>query len=340
MNGMMIPGGAMIPTTTRILFGLIVVIALASTGLGQTGKPPRQPVQPSTIEGRIKLANNADMINRAEVELYREDELVGTRIADANGNFRFEKMYPGNYRIVVRLAGYRETEESIELIGQGGVTRRVMIQLEPGGSPDVVPSTPTVSVAQLTIPEKADKEYRKGKEKLRERKYPDAIKHFTKAIQAHPAFPQAFNDLGLCYRATGELQKAEDMFLDCLNVDPPNMYGRMNLADLYAATGRIDQALKLLEETILLHPGQGEPHVAMGKLYFESGNLPAAESACRRATELRDTSADVHLLLAKIYHQQGRLDLIIPELEAYLRKDPNGAYAEQVRANLEKIKKP
>src|SRR5690606_31769488 len=232
-------------------------------GHGQVGKPPRQPVQPSTIEGRIKLANNADMINRAEVELYREQELVGSRIADANGNFRFEKMYPGVYRIVVRLAGYRETEESIELIGQGGVTRRVMVQLEPERSPLMVPPAPTVSVAQLTIPEKADKEYRKGKDKLRERKYPDAIKHFTKAIQAHPAFPQAFNDLGMCYHATGELQKAEDMFLDCLNVDPPNMYGRMNLADLYAATGRLDQALKLLEETILLHPDQGEPHVAL-----------------------------------------------------------------------------
>jgi Flp pilus assembly protein TadD len=328
----------MTPFRSRILSGLVLALALAAAAPGQTGKPPRQPVQPSTIEGRIKLANNADMLNRAEVELYRENELVGTRIADATGNFQFEKMYPGTYRIVVRLAGYQQAEEAVELIGQGGVTRRVMFQLEPERNPQAIPPTPTVSVTQLAIPEKADKEYRKGKEALRERKYPEAIKHFVKAIQAHPAFPQAFNDLGLCYRGTGDLPKAENMFLDCLNVDPPNMYGRMNLADLYAATGRLDQALRLLEETVLLHPGQGAPHLALGKFYFDAGNPAAAEASCRRAEGLSGTSADVHLLLAKIYHQQGRYDLIVPELEAYLMKDPNGAYAEQVRANLARIK--
>jgi len=320
------------------LFGLILAVNLTAAGYAQTGKPPRPPVQPSTIEGTVKLVNNAEMVNRAEVELYREEELVGMRIADANGNFRFEKMYPGRYRIVVRLAGFRQGEEAMELIGQGGVTRRIMVQLEPERNFPVIPQTPTVSVTQLAIPEKADKEYRKGKDSLRERKYPDAIKYFTRAIQIHPAFPQAFNDLGLCYRATGDMQKAENMFLNCLDVDPANMYGRMNLADLYAATGRLSQALRLLEETILLHPGKGEPHMALGKFYFDTGNLPAAEASCRRAADLRGTSADVHLLLAKIYHQQGRFDLIVPELEAYLTKDPQGAYAEQVRHNLAKIK--
>ncbi|NLI48563.1 MAG: tetratricopeptide repeat protein [Acidobacteria bacterium] len=320
--------------------GLILTVALTAVGFGQTGKPPRPPVQPCTIEGTIKLANNAQMINRAEVELYREEELVGMRIADAYGNFRFEKMYPGRYRVVVRLAGFRQEEESVELIGQGGFTRRIMIQLEPEKNFPLIPQTPTVSIAQLAIPEKADKEYRKGKDCLRQRKYPDAIKHFTRAIQIHSAFSQAFNDLGLCYRATGDEGKAEKTFHDCLDADPANMYGRMNLADLYAATGRLSQAVQLLEETILLHPKKGEPHMALGMLYFDSGNLAAAEASCRKAEGLAGTSADVHLLLAKIYHQQGRLDLIVPELEAYLLKDPNGAYAEQVRANLAKIKKP
>ncbi|GEM_PF-1210163 len=328
----------MVQHYAHTLCGLILAVTLTAAGYAQTGKPPRPPVQPSTIEGTVKLVNNAEMINRAEVELYREDELLGMRIADAHGNFRFEKMYPGRYRIVVRLAGFRQGEEAMELIGQGGVTRRVMIQLEPERNFSVIPQTPTVSVTQLAIPEKADKEYRKGKNALREQKYADAIKRFVKAIRIHPAFPQAFNDLGLCYRATGELSKAEDMFLDCLNVDPSNLYGRLNLADLYAATARQDLALKLLEETILIHPGQGEPHMALGIFYFDTGNLPAAEASCRRAAGLPGTSADVHLLLAKIYHQQGRFDLIVPELEAYLLKEPNGAYAEQVRQNLAKIK--
>jgi len=328
----------MTPTWPRGIIGLVLAVALTAAVFGQTGKPPRPPVQPSTIEGIIKLANNAEMINRAEVELYREEELVGMRIADAHGNFRFEKMYPGRYRIVVRLAGFRQGEESMELIGQGGVTRRVMVQLEPERNVPVIPQAPTVSITQLAIPEKADKEYRKGKDFLHQRKYPDAIKRFTKAIRIHPAFPQAFNDLGLCYRATGDVGKAESMFLDCLDVDPANMYGRMNLADLYAATGRLGQAVRLLEETILLHPNKGEPHMALGMLYFDSGNLAAAEASCRKAEGLPGTSADVHLLLAKIYHQQGRFDLIVPELEAYLMKDPQGAYAEQVRANLARIK--
>ena len=255
--------------------------------------------------------------------MYNEnDDLIQETFTDSSGRFQITNIYSGRYRLVVKLTGYENAEQEVEFLGRGGNTHRVMFDLKPQANPNVIATATTVSVAQLQVPEKADKEYRKGKEKLKEQKYTDAIKCFRKAVEAYPAFCEARSDLGLAYRLAGDPVSAEKEYRDCLRQDESYLFCRLNLADLYAATGRQDEAVQLLEATILLHPKEGEPHVALGKLHIEAGRLDQAESECRKACELNDGTPDAYMLLAKIYLQRQQFPQLVQALEDYLREAP------------------
>jgi Flp pilus assembly protein TadD len=318
-------------------------MALLLGAFASAQTPPRQPrdkAQPCVIEGTIKLGGGDKIVSTPFVQLYNEnDDLLQETFTDADGRFQMTNIYTGKYRLVIKLRGYAEAQETVEFIGRGGNTRRVMIELKPEINPNVIATATTVSMAQLQIPEKADKEYRKGKEKLKEQKFADAIKYFRKAVEAYPAFCEARSDLGLAYRLAGDPVSAEKEYRECLRQDDSYMFARLNLADLYAATNRPDEAVQLLEATILLHPKEGEPHVALGKLHVEAGRFDQAESECRKAVDLNDASPDTYLLLAKIYLQRQQIPELVQALEDYLQQAPDGPYAAQVRDALAKFKK-
>lgn len=328
-------------TIVRILAGLALWTALSATGRAQEPPRPRPVVQPSTIEGRVKLGDGAKIISTPFVQLYRDNDILQEVFTDRDGQFQFTNIYPGRYRIVARLNGYHEAEQYIDLIGWGGITRRVMMELKPLDTPpNKIAAEPTVSIAELNVPAKADKEYRKGKDDLRAQKYTTAIKHFRKAIEVFPTFPQAHSDLGLALWRSGDLAAAEQAFEACLKIDPAFLYARLNLAELYASSNRGEDARRILEETIVFHPAEGEPYLALGRLHFAAGRLDQAEAACREARSRRNTSADVHLLLAKIYLQRNQYAQLVQALEGYLEQAPDGPFANQVRDTLTKIKKP
>ena len=321
----------------------ILGLAFLLGGFAAAQTVPRQTrpkAQPCVIEGSVRLSGGEKIVAHPFVQLYNEnDDLIQETFTDADGRFQITNIYTGKYRMVVRLTGYEDAEQTVEFLGRGGTTHRVMVELKLKDNPNVIATAPTVSVAQLQIPDKADKEYRKGKEKLREQKYADAIKCFRKAVEAYPAFCEARSDLGLAYRLAGDPVSAEKEYRECLRQDDSFFYARLNLADLYAATNRQEEAVQLLEATILLHPNEGEPHVALGKLHIEAGRLDQAEVECRKAVDLKDAAPDAYMLLAKIYLQRQQFPQMVQALEDYLQEAPDGPYAAQVREALARIKK-
>ncbi len=327
----------------KVSAGWIVGMALLLGGIASAQTPPQQPrpkAQPCVIEGTVKLGGGNKIVSSPFVQLYNEnDDLLQETFTDLDGRFQISNIYTGKYRLVIKLRGYEEAQQAVEFLGRGGNTRRVMIELKPEANPNVIAAATTVSVAQLQVPEKADKEYRKGKEKLKEQKYADAIKCFRKAVEAYPAFCEARSDLGLAYRLAGDPVSAEKEYRECLRQDDAYLYARLNLADLYAATGRQEEAIQLLEATILIHPKEGEPHVALGKVYVDAGRLDQAEAECRKAVDLKDAAPDACMLLAKIYLQRQQFPQMVQALEDYLREAPDGPYAAQVREALSKMKK-
>ena len=300
---------------------------------------PRPRSTPLSIEGVVRAENGAPIQGAPIVRLYKRQELVAETVAGSDGRFRFHEVNPGRYRLTAQLEGYQSVDDFVEAAERGTGFQRVEIRMRPIGESKQVPGSPTVTVAELKIPEKAWKEYTRGEEDLRAGKYAQATEHYQKAIERHPPFLKAWQGLGIACRCADDAAGAERAFRECLRLDSQNLLARLHLAEVCAATARAEEARGILEETALLHPQEGEPHVDLGRLDYLAGHLDEAEAHWRRAVVLQHTEADVHLLLAKLYRQRKQYQRMAAELEAYLEKAPDSEQAPKVRAALEQLRR-
>jgi tetratricopeptide (TPR) repeat protein len=319
-----------------IFGGWLIVTVSAQTRSAGTPRPRSTPL---TIEGVVRVENGTAVQGTPIVQLYKRQELVAETVAGADGRFRFHEVLPGRYRLTARLEGYQPVDDFVEAADRGTGFQRVEIRMRPIGESKPVPDSPTVTLAELKIPEKAWKEYTRGEEDLRAGKYVKAAEHYRKAIERHPPFLKAWQGLGIACRCADDAAGAERAFRECLRLDSHNLLARLHLAEVCAATARAEEARGILEETVLLHPREGEPHVDLGRLDYLAGRLDEAEAHWRRAVALQHTEADVHLLLAKLYRQRKQYQRMAAELEAYLEKAPDSEQAPKVRAALEQLRR-
>lgn len=91
-------------------------------------------------------------------------------------------------------------------------------QPQPFPQPRPAPLAETISVHELTIPEKAVKEFQRSVKAYQFGDYRSSIKHLEKATKIAPTFTAAYNRLGACYinlreyhSAAVQLQKAIDL---------------------------------------------------------------------------------------------------------------------------------
>lgn len=321
-----------------MVFGALATLAGWGQGPAWSTYVPR-PL-PFTLEGQVQAAEVLQPVAHAVVRLYRESDLLRECVTSADGRFQFPEVPAGRYRITVRADSFQRSEDTVELSGRGGTIQRLEIRLRPDPSAAVRSGPPTVSLESLQIPKKARRESDRGEESLQRGKYADAAGHFRRALEAHDDFPAAWLGLGVALRGLGDAAGARGALQECLRRDPPNLRARLNLAELCAATGRGEEARRLLDETVALHPAEPDPHQDLGKLHFQAGRLDQAEAEWKQAAALPRARPEVHLLLARLYLQRRQVAALVSELEEYLRQDPGGPYAGQVRATLASIRKP
>lgn len=140
---------------------------------------------------------------------------------------------------------------------------------------------------------------------------------YRTAFRMDPALEarsETWLDLGRLYRLVGEYDRAQELFLKALRVDPPNPALRYELARLHWEQGRIPQAMEELWRVARLSvPDSGGLHEVL---------LQALEGAL---TKIPDSRARWHYRLAKEYQRAGALEKSFDHLRAALTTVPFSA---------------
>jgi tetratricopeptide (TPR) repeat protein len=79
------------------------------------------------------------------------------------------------------------------------------------------------------MPEEEDGSFRSGMTAFREKRYEEAIVHFSQAIHNHSVIHRSFNALGVTHSKLGNTLEAEDCFKKALIIDPGNPTYEKNL---------------------------------------------------------------------------------------------------------------
>lgn len=340
----------MISTRMLLLFASIVAMTFCQCViLAQVQSSPTT----STVEihGQVRFVEGgapaANVVVR--LESYDGGGSISEAFTDRLGKFRFTGLQPAQYSVRVRQSGYRDAQQSIDMTTT--TSGLVLLQLVRDTS---LASTKSVAGSiDANVPAAAQKEFDKGVAALAEggkEKTAFAVRCFEKAIAIYPKFVEARLKLGTAHMDLAQWDKAEKELLATIDVDARAFNAFFALGEVYLRQNRIDEAEKVLVQGLAIQDASYLGHLNLARVYWEKARAikdlaqakPALEKSyesVKRALTLNPDLAGAHLLKGNLLLRVSRTADALIEFGEYLRLEPNGPFAAETRALVDKIKK-
>ena len=310
------------------------------------------------ISGRIvvPVANFNGMI---EVFLLQHaEQIVAQTFADSSGRYRFAGLGRGSYFVVVKLGGFEDVRQRID-VGVGGAENIVNIILD--FKEERIVERPldlsgedseVIDIADLTreYPARLVRQYREAEEDLRKGNMSLAEVALESIVAEAPDFYFAHKALGSLYQKLARYRDAEAAYKQAHDLRPNSASPLMHLGSLYiqevdASANRgtavvrqiLDQALDNLEMAVKLNPNASFAYYLLGIGYYKSAFYEDAEDNLKRALELEPRLGHAHLALANVYIRIQEWSDAVNQLDAYLKENPEAEGRSQIEATRAKI---
>lgn len=289
------------------------------------------------IAGRVLFENN-DPAAQVPVQLRSFTDMgMNQTVTDPAGNFAFRGLGLGVYYVTVRLQGYTEASERVEvgMFGSGSV----FLRLRKLPEKDVKPSAPGISAEYLKIPENAREEYEKGmKLYQKENQLEKGLEHLRKAVELHPKFSQAHYGIGLLLMDLDRLDEAVGSLERAIAESPSTVPAYFPLGAIYNHQRKPAEAEKILRKALEIREDIWQLHFELARAVAYLTRWDEAEKHAQRAAELDPGAAKVQLLLANIYFELGKNELALGAAEEFLRLAPDDPAAPGVRQQVEAMR--
>ena len=322
-------------TFPRFALPVILTTLCSVPTIGQTDQAIhedlRLPVGTRTIQGEVRMTDHKPLPSDTTVRLEQADGRPAAEVrVGSSGRFEFGDLTRTAYRLTVTAQGYQTVIETIDMTF--GVTQQCEVQLVP-----VVAKTPPPpgAVTDLAAPKQARKEFERGSRELEEGKLEAAREHLEKAVAEDPCYARAQTALGVTLTREQQLAEAEAAFRRAIKCDGGFLEGYVQLALLLRGHAKYEECSATLAQALRLFPNEWRLHYHLGKAKQSLGDYETAEQEYLKAQALNaELPPGIHLQLAVLYRSWKKYDKAQAELEAYLRADPNGEFAEPTRKML------
>jgi len=196
-----------------------------------------------------------------------------------------------------------------------------------------------------------------------------AIGYLNQAISIYPDYEDAYNNLGLAYKNSGNTQKAIEVYLANIKQNPNYSKNYFNLGTTYFKDKQFVKAILSLQEYANRVPNNASVYFLMGQaagnlqdfnraiqylnqsLAIEANNIDAlnylgmayamtaknqnAQEVFHRALQIDSRRTDILMNLALSYHQENKIDQEINTLQKVININPNHQTA---KAQIEALK--
>lgn len=280
---------------------------------------------------KIQFVNfRAAPLNELVVEVRGSNgELTGPVQAMGDGRFEFRGEEGKNYELTVTNEQHDFVQRHV--VSVSASSQPLVIPLrstEPRPSPGEAQS---VSVRQMLIPSKAAKELKRSEDAFRAGDVQTSVQHLERAIQIHPDYLEAHNNLGSRYIHLGQYEKAVAELQKAIAIDPQVANPYQNLGAAFALLRRYLEAETAVRRAMELNPHSVQCRYLLGRvLALEEKNTPEAVSLLRQAAS---EFPNARLVLASVLLKQGAADQAIAELRSYL-KSPQAEKKQEVECWL------
>jgi len=210
--------------------------------------------------------------------------LVGQVFTDRSGRFRFTNLSASQYNITVRVAGYFEEKQTVELLTTP--SGYVQFQLRPDGTKPAAAAT--ASTINANVPEAAKKEFEQATAGLsggKKEGLEQAVRHLEKALTLYPQFVEAELMLGTAYMDLGQWDKAEQALKRTVQLDPKAANALFALGELYLKQNKESEAEQILLQGLQIEPNSYQAHVSLARVYWDSAAQIKDDTQARPSLE-------------------------------------------------------
>ncbi|AYZ11441.1 tetratricopeptide repeat protein [Chryseobacterium arthrosphaerae] len=111
--------------------------------------------------------------------------------------------------------------------------------------------------------------YKKAIQASEKEDWNEAIKNYKSALEKDPKFVYAWDNLGICYRRTGDYDKALEAYKKSLAIDPKGKMPLQNIAITYIYKKEYQKAIDAYSDFDKIYPGDPEVYYGIGQIYYE-----------------------------------------------------------------------
>lgn len=236
------------------------------------------------------------------------------------------------------LAGFRS--EAVNLAG-----RRVMDNPDVGtiilrrlGNVEGL----TISATTGLAPKDARKAFDKAKDNVKRQKWAEAQKDLEKAVQVYPKFASAWHQLGLIHEKQNNVEAARKAYAEALSADAKFINPYLQLAQISAKEQKWQEVADTSSRVVKLNPFDfPQAYFYNAVANFNLRKMDAAETSAREAVKLdsQHRIAKASHLLGVILAQKEDYKGAAEQMENYLKFAPTAGDAEQVRKQLEQMRR-
>ncbi|MEZ5066862.1 MAG: tetratricopeptide repeat protein [bacterium] len=161
-----------------------------------------------------------------------------------------------------------------------------------------------------------------------------AEQHFLDAVRLRPDYALAYRNLGRQYEGMQRWGEAAEQYRRAIEVYPEYVEARLNLASALLQTEDAPEALEAASWVMERHPEIARAHLLVGVARAQLDDPIGARQALEDAVRIEPNDVLAHWTLAKILVRLGELEAAEFEVQAVLQLDPSHPEAPGVLAAL------
>lgn len=164
--------------------------------------------------------------------------------------------------------------------------------------------------------------------------YELSLKHYRRATEIDPQFPEAYFGIGLLFYTLGDDENAIRYYRESLARDPDDADTRNNLGLIHYRRGELVLAREQIEEAVRLQPDFPDALYNLGLVYYQQSELQSAVTNFLAALRLDPEYLRARFNLGVVYFEMGMMDLAEEQWLAISETAPGTPLADQARENL------
>lgn len=153
-----------------------------------------------------------------------------------------------------------------------------------------------------------------------------AIKCFKKVTQENPQYDFVFFLLGVAYHKRGDYEKAIEVYMGAIRINPDHLFRDdiyHNLGWAYGELERYQEAVDAFKKVIKINPKYANAHYGLGWVYNELKDYKKAVESYKQAILIQPDHTHAHYGLGLIYFAQRYKNAALGEYKILKDLDKN-----------------